>query len=76
MRTYRVKVRRTAVILLEQEFDFDADSPWRAMLLAEKCIENSEPRDSEWQEPERLMDCCFEWTPEWPRDAYSVEEIE
>ena len=75
MPTYRVKVRRVATILLEQEFDFDADSPWRAMLRAEECIKNSEPRDSEWQEPERLMDCRFEWTPDWPRDAYSVEEV-
>ena len=76
MRTYRVRIRRVATIVLERAYDLDEDNPDAAVELAIKHAQYSDPRESDWEEPDRFMDCHLEWAPDLNHDCYLVEEIE
>jgi len=76
MSTYRVKIRRVATIILERSYDLDENNSEAAVELAIKHAQHSDPRDSEWQEPDRIMDCHLEWAPDLNHDCYTVAEVE
>ena len=74
MKEHRVKVRRTATIVLEYEFpDECAETPEQAAAAALDVAETSWPWSTGWYEPDG-DGCNMEWHDE-PK-VVSVEEVE